>query len=101
MLEDIQAAVSAGRYNIGPHAGLRQLERGISSLDIEIAIGNDEPEILEDYPDDPRGHSCLIRGEAGGLVVHAVCKPTDPVFIVSCYHPDPAVWYPNYRERRR
>ena len=100
MLDEIQAAITAGRYSIGPHAGLRQLERGISPADIEIAVGDDEPEIIEDYPDDPRGHSCLIRGEVGGLVMHVVCKPTDPVFIISCYHPAPDIWYPDFKERR-
>lgn len=101
MLDEIKAAIATGRYRIGPHAGLRQVERGIMTGALEEAIGANAPEIIEDYPGDPRGHSCLIRGvTANGDVVHAVCKPNDPVFVVTCYHPDPSIWYPEYRERR-
>ena len=101
MLEQIQAAISAGRYEMGPHAGLRQVEFGIYTTDFEQAMGADAPEVIEDYPEDPRGHSCLIRGITdGGDVLHAVCKPDDPVFVVTCYHPDPSKWYPGFRRRR-
>src|SRR5438128_9480531 len=101
MFDKIRGAISAGRYRLGPHAGLRQLERDITTGDLEEAIGADEPEIIEDYPQDPRGHCCLIRGiMSGGLVLHAVCKPSDPVFIVTCYRPDTSIWYPDFRTRR-
>ena len=100
MLAEIRAAVGAGRYNIGPHASIRQMEHDISTKDLETAIGNDDPEVIEDYPADPRGHACLLRGVCDSGVLHVVCKPDDPVFIVSCYRPDPTIWYPNLRERR-
>jgi len=101
MLEQIQALVAAGRYMIGPHAGLRQIERGITTEDLEEAVGADAPEVIEDYPGDPLGHSCLIRGlRANGEVLHVVCKLNDPVFIVTCYEPDPSIWYTDFRTRR-
>ena len=101
MLDRIQSAISTGRYRIGPHAGLRQLEHGITTSDLEEAIGADAPEIIEDYSQDPRGQSCLIRGvTSDGEVLHVVCKPSDPVFIVTCYQPDPSIWYPDFRKRR-
>ena len=101
MLDKIQVAVATGRYNLGPHAGLRQLEHRISIRDLEHAVGADDPEIIEDYPGDPRGHSCLIRGlTADGAVIHVVCKPAETVFIVTCYEPDPSIWYPDFRNRR-
>ena len=101
MLEEIRVCIAGGRYLIGPHAGLRQFERGITTDDLEYAVGNDEPEVIEDYPTDSRGHSCLIRGvTTNGDVVHVVCKPDDPVFIVTCYEPDPSIWYPDFRMRR-
>lgn len=101
MLADIQNAVASGHYEMGPHAAIRQNERGILTDEIELAIGNDEPEILGDYPGDPRGPCCLIRGEARGGVLHAICTATDPVFIISVYWPDPAVWeQPDFRKRR-
>jgi hypothetical protein len=44
-------------------------ERMISRRDVYEAIESDE--IIEDYPEDPRGHSCLIVGEtkADGLFI--------------------------------
>ena len=101
MLAEIQAAISAGRYFMGPHAGLRQLEREISTEQVEQAFGGDNPEVIKDYPNDPRGHSCLLRGVTdNGEVLHLVCTVEDPVFAVTCYRPDPEMWYPSFRKRR-
>ena len=101
-LADIQAAILAGRYFIGPHAGLRQVEHGITVAKLEEAIGRDEPEVIEDYPGDPRGRSCLVRGVTKTQeVLHAVLAITgDSLFVVTCYKPDPALWYPSNRKRR-
>jgi len=36
-------------------------------------------EIIENYPDDPRGKSCLVLGFSGEKPIHAVCTiKTDP-----------------------
>ncbi|MBI1748047.1 MAG: DUF4258 domain-containing protein [Acidobacteria bacterium] len=42
-------------------------ERKIGAEDIEEAIRNGV--IIEDYPDDPRGPSCLILGRSGGRTI--------------------------------
>lgn len=34
----------------------------ITLQDMEEALVSEEAEIIEDYPNDPRGHSCLILG---------------------------------------
>jgi len=31
--------------------------------------------IVEDYPDDPRGHSCLIEGKVGEKRIRVACAP--------------------------
>ncbi len=101
MITIIREAIAAGRYSIGPHAGLRQSDRGIKTDELEAAFGNDEPEIIEDYPNDPRGHACLVRGQADSGILHLVCTEADnTLFIVTCYRPDPAIWYPSFRKRR-
>jgi len=67
------------------------------------AIGADEPEIIENYPDNPRVESCLIIGW---------CKPDFPIYvcvglssstpeIITVYKPKPTKLYPpEYRKRR-
>ena len=101
MLSRIQAAFRAGQYETGPHALIRQLGWGIGEGDIIEAVGNDAPEIIEDYPGDPRGHSCLIRGEARRRVLHIVCTIDEPIFLITCYEPDPRLWDPGFRSRRK
>jgi Domain of unknown function (DUF4258) len=48
-----------------PHA-LRQMsrpDRMITTADVRRVL--EEGEIIEDYPEDSRGHSCLILGKGG------------------------------------
>jgi len=40
----------------------RQAER-ITTAELETVLRSCD--VLEDYPDDPRGHSCLVLGFAG------------------------------------
>lgn len=50
-------------------------------------------EMIEDFPDDPRGHSCLVLGWTGGKPVHVVCGMTeDEAVFITVYVPDPAKW---------
>ena len=46
--------------------------------------------VIEDYPDDPRGHSCLVCGKTeSGKVLNIVCGCLyDMVWIVTVYEPD-------------
>ncbi len=44
---------------------------GLSIAEVEQALLNGR--ILEDYPQDPRGPSCLVYGDAGGQPIHVVC----------------------------
>ena len=101
MIAELKAAIAAGRYYMGPHAGLRQYEREVSVQQLEQAFGGDEPEVIEDYPNDPRGRSVLLRGVTeDGAILHLCCTVDDPVFAITCYRPDPRIWYPSYRKRR-
>ena len=74
-------------------------DRMISPMEIKRVIN--EGEIIEDYPDDVRGHSCLILGEGdAGRPVHVVCAPKDEYLaVISAYLPDPEKWSPDFRER--
>jgi hypothetical protein len=60
-------------------------------------------EIIEDYPEDVRGHSCLILGfSEGGRAIHVVCSPKDEYLaIITAYLPDKDEWSDNFRVRIR
>jgi hypothetical protein len=60
-------------------------------------------EIIEDYPNDARGHSCLVMGNGDlGRPVHVVCTPkTDYLAVITAYLPDPEEWVPGFRIRRQ
>lgn len=83
-----------------PHA-VKQMalpERLISTGEVKDVVLHGD--ILEDYPDDVRGHSCLLMGFPGGRPVHVVCSPrADYLAIITAYLPDLAKWSPDFRRR--
>jgi len=54
----------------------------------------DKGEIIEDYPEDPRGHSCLLLGKGTfERPVHVLCAPKDEYLaIITAYLPDEEEW---------
>jgi len=60
-------------------------------------------EIIEDYPDDKRGHSCLIFGFSyKKRPVHVVCTPKeDYLAIITAYIPTSEKWESDFKTRRK
>jgi len=60
-------------------------------------------EIIEDYPEDARGHSCLILGHGDAdRALHVVCAARDEYLaIISAYVPDEQQWDDGYKTRRK
>ncbi len=86
-----------------PHA-VRQMsrpDRMISISDIRKAV--EQGELIEDYPEDARGHSCLVLGHGiDGTPIHVVCSPkTDYLAIITAYIPSSQEWEPDLKERKR
>lgn len=71
----IKEQIKEGDYEFSAHA---EEERQADKLTIgEIEHALSEGEILENYPDDPRGPSCLVLGNCEfGVPVHVVCGRT-------------------------
>ena len=86
-----------------PHA-IRQMnkpERMISAREVAEIVT--QGEVIEDYPKNVRGHSCLMVGEtAEGRTIHVVCSPKDDYLaIITAYIPVPTEWNETKRKRRR
>lgn len=62
-----------------------------------------EGEIIEDYPEDKRGHSCLMFSYSSkGRPVHIVCAPKDEYLgVITVYVPTLEKWEDDFRTRRR
>ncbi|MBI4482147.1 MAG: DUF4258 domain-containing protein [Acidobacteria bacterium] len=58
-LEEIRHLIGEGKYEFSFHAQLERLEENLDVTEIEEAVVS-HAEILQEYPDDPRGESCLV-----------------------------------------
>jgi len=56
---------------------------------------------IENYPTDPRGHSCLLLGfDENTQPIHVVCSPKDEYLaVITAYRPDPEQWSWDFRRR--
>lgn len=74
-------------------------ERMITSTEVAAVIRAGE--VIEDYPGDPRGHSCLLLGHGeGGRAIHVVCSPKDEYLaIITAYLPRVDKWSADFRRR--
>ena len=86
-----------------PHAVSRmnKAEPMISTDEIQEVLLNSE--IIEDYPEDVRGHSCLLFGLSNQQhrPIHIVCSPkTDYLAIITVYVPSPNKWSLDLKKRK-
>ncbi len=102
LLERVRTA-AAKRVLYLPHAILQMSrpDRRIDPAEVEETLLHGET--VEEYPDDPRGESCLLLGRGSlGRRIHVVCAPKpDYLAVISAYLPDPQRWLPDYKTRRK
>ena len=84
-----------------PHT-VRQMshpDRMISTSEVRSVVSRGI--IIEDYPEDARGHSCLMLGFGeNDRPIHVVCAPKqDYLAIITAYSPDPLQWTSDFKER--
>ena len=102
VLESIRDCVSSRRYLFSRHAADQLITRDIAVTEVEHALLG-HAEVIEDYPDDKYGPSCLILGYTiAGRPLHVQCAYSDAtiVKIVTVYRPDPERWI-DMRSRKR
>jgi hypothetical protein len=84
------------------HAIQRMFERGIS--EVHVLEVTDHGERIKDYLDDNPFPSVLLLGCIDGNAVHVVLGigPESKIcYVITVYHPDPYIWQPDFRGRRK
>jgi len=94
LLDDIRDKFARRQYEFSKHAVDQTIVRDITVSELEQAISS-RSEVIEDYPEDKYGPSCLVLGfTRAGRALHVQCSyPVRPLIkIVTVYEPDPALW---------
>ena len=101
LIEKIREKIRRRRYEFSKHALDQTIIRGISVAEVEEAMIN-RSEIIEDYPEDKYGPSCLVIGfTKTDRPLHIQCSyPSRAlVKIITVYEPDPDLWI-DFRTRK-
>lgn len=84
-----------------PHA-IKQMsrpDRMITADEIRDAVFLGE--IIEEYPEDRRGESCLVLLTKQNRIVHIVCAPKpEYLAIITAYLPAPDQWSSDFKVRK-
>lgn len=99
LIEQIRDKIASEQFEYSQHAVDQSILRRINVQELREAVATGE--IIEGYPDDKYGPSCLIHGlTAKGRHLHIQCSyPSRPLIkIITLYQPDPKRWI-NFKER--
>jgi Domain of unknown function (DUF4258) len=94
VLIKIRIKIALGLYELSKHAADQSIVRNIGIDELAEALIH-HSELIEDYPADKYGPSCLILGFTdAGRALHLQCSyPERPlVKIITLYEPDPKSW---------
>jgi hypothetical protein len=100
LIDAIREKVLANDFEFSQHAVDQAILRYISVQQIREALGSGK--VIEDYPDDKYGPSCLVLGfTAEGKAIHVQCShPSRSLLkIITVYEPDPDEWI-GFEQRR-
>jgi len=93
MIEEIRRKIQRQEYEYSLHAAEQSVLRRIARREVEEAL--ECGAVIEDYPSDKYGPSCLVLGYTkGGRPLHIPCTHPvrDRVKIITVYVPDPGEW---------
>ena len=99
-IEQIREKIGQGRYIISFTHTEKLRQRKIKAHDIEQVVKGGT--IIEEYPDDPRGASCLIFGLTADRPLHVLCGrlEAEAILIITSYEPDPDEWMDDWKTRK-
>lgn len=101
MLAEVKQKIADGQFEFSKHAVDQSILRNIRVQEIKEVIANGQ--VIEDYPDDKYGASCLISGfTQAQRPLHIQCSyPSRPLIkIITVYEPNPSLWSNDFTQRR-
>ena len=103
-LAQVKALIAVGNVKVSDHGYDELAQDGILVRD--LVAGASGAEMLEDYPDFPKGPCVLVLQHGSeGRPIHAVWGipkgETSPAVLVTAYRPDPARWTDDFRRRKK
>lgn len=102
LIEEIRLKINCDQFEFSRHAVDQSILRGIRVHEVIEAITNGQ--VIEDYPDDKYGPSCLISGlTQANRNIHVQCSYPSRSFvkIITLYKPDLTQWDDNFTKRRK
>jgi hypothetical protein len=101
MIDQLRDKIRRGLVEYSLHATRQLIARNITPE--EVAQSVLAGEVIEDYPQDKYGPSCLLLGRTlNQRVLHVQCTyPSRPlVKVITAYEPDPAEWDETWKLRK-
>ncbi len=102
LIAEIRRKFAEEQFEFSKHAVDQSILRQIRVQEIREAITNGQ--VIEDYPEDKYGPSCLIFGSTQAQCpIHVQCSypSRSLVKIITVYEPNPQQWNNDFTQRRR
>lgn len=97
--DELKQAFDEATYLMTAHASNRAVERDIASSGIAEAVLAGE--VIEDYPDDKYGLSCLLLGKTViGRILHVQVSYLPKVKVITLYEPSADEWETDWKTRK-
>ena len=98
--EFIRSEIASQRYQISLHADDERLADGLTISEIESAL--EDCQVIETYPQDQRGESCLALGFVQDKPIHFVCgrNRAARLVLITVYIPSMPKWKDPYTRNR-
>ena len=100
-IEAIREKIKQNDFELSKHAVDQSIIRNIRIAEIKEAI--ERGKVIEDYPNDKYGASCLIAGfTKANRPLHVQCSyPSRPLIkIITIYQPSSQRWNNNFTKRK-
>ena len=102
LIEAIREKIEQNDFELSKHAVDQSIVRNIQIIEIKEAIS--QGRVIEDYPNDKYGASCLISGfTTNNRPLHIQCSyPERPLIkIITIYQPSTQRWNNNFTKRKK